>query len=427
MKKLWEHGNNKALRGILIIASAILFFALQGSTCFADATGKVTAPSAKIRKSADINSEVIASSSQGKTVTITAEVTDASGTLWYEVYVDSGTKGYIRSDLVNKDASSGSVPSRTAQSVSETTASTESTASGAEQAPETEMGDQYAKIKVPAAKIRSGASTTSGIVDTIPQNTQVIVSGSTDGSDAKVWYYITFTGTNGQEKNGYVRNDLIELGELVVADEPQDASQDEPQTPEEPEEMQENKDYEVVLEDGEDGGEWYLYDNLSGTKNKLADIMEAAEAQEFNDSVDASTITKQRIAIIILIVVISIMAFAMTFMIFKLRDAYYEAYEDDEDEDDRPYNNKREEVNTKKSTVREQKPQTPERRKTAQSESRRPAQSESRMPVKEVTYEEEAGGQIKPAPKKKAKNFMIDDEDFEFEFLNNMKNKDRDK
>lgn len=422
MKKLWKYGNNKALKGILIMMCAVLLFAMKGSVCFADATGKVTAPSAKIRKSADINSEVIGSSSSGKTITITAEVTDASGTLWYEVYVDSNTKGYIRSDLVSKDASSGEVPSRTAQSTAaaitaaDTTQTPEAAASGAELPAETEMEAQYATVKVPAAKIRGGASTTKGVVDTIPQNTQVVVSGKTDGSDGKAWYYITFTGTNGQEKTGYVRNDLVELGELVPAGEPEDTPQDEQQPQDEPEEEQENKDYEVVYENGEDGEEWYLHDNLSGTKNKLADLLEAAQAQEFNDSVDASTITRQRIVIIILIALISIMAFAMTFMVFKLRDAYYEAYEEEEDEE--PYKNRREEVTTRKPSSREREQQPPVRKRTAE--------PEKRIPIKEVTYEEEPGGQIKPAQKKKAKNFMIDDEDFEFEFLN-MKNKNNDR
>lgn len=422
MKKVWKYSNNTALRGILIIMCAVLFFFAQKSICFADATGKVTAPSAKIRKSADINSEVIGSSSNGKTVTITAEVTDASGTLWYEVYVDSNTKGYIRSDLVSKDASSGDVPSRTVQSAGDGSANAapapEPTSAGAETPAQTEMDAQYAAVKVPAAKIRGGASTTSGVVGTIPQNTQVIVSGKTDGADGKVWYYVTFTATDNQEKTGYVRYDLVELGEMVPAAEPADTPEDEFEPQDEPEEEEENKDYEVVYEVGDDGGEWYLYNNLTGNKNKLAEIMEAAEAQELNDSVDAQTITKQRIVIIILIVVIIIMAFAMTLMFFKIRDAYYEAYEDeDEPIDEKPRSNKREETGVKKSATREQ-PQQPIRRKTAE--------YERRMPAKEVTYEEEPGGQIKPAQKKKAKNFMIDDEDFEFEFLN-MKNKDIDK
>ena len=422
MKKVWRYNNNKAIKGILIITCAILLFVTQKSICFAEATGKVTAPSAKIRKSADINSEVVGSSSNGKTITITAQVTDAAGTVWYEVYVDSNTKGYIRSDLVSVDESSGTIPTGTAQAdapaqttVSDTPAAT---ASGAEVPAETEMEAQYASVKVPAAKIRGTASTTAGVVGTIPQNTQVVVTGKTNGSDGKDWYYITFTATDGQEKTGYVRNDLVNLGDMVPAGEPDQEPQETPEGSGEPIEEPEEKDYDVVFEDNEDGGEWYLYNNLEGKKQKLDELFEAAEAQENNDTMYSSTITKQRIVIIVMILVIIIMAFVITIMLFKLRDAYYEAYEDEEEDAyEKPRNNRREEVTAKKTTTRESN-QAPVKKRTTE--------SEKRMPVKEVTYEEEPAGQIKPAPKKKAKNFMLEDEEFEFEFLN-VKNRDNNK
>lgn len=422
MKKVWRYGNNKAIKGTLIITCAILLFITQKSICFADATGKVTAPSAKIRKSADINSEVIGSSSNGKTITITSQVTDAAGTVWYEVYVDSNTKGYIRSDLVSVDASSGTIPTGTAQAdvPAQTTASDTpaATASGAEVPAETEMEAQYASVKVPAAKIRGSASTTAGVVGTIPQNTQVVVTGKTNGSDGKDWYYITFTATDGQEKTGYVRNDLVTLGDMVPAGEPEQEPQETPEGSDEPIDEPEEKDYDVVFEDNEDGGEWYLYNNLEGKKQKLDELFEAAEAQENNDTMYSSTITKQRIVIIVMILVIIIMAFVITIMLFKLRDAYYEAYEaEEEDAYEKPRNNRREEVTTKKTTTRETNQASVKKRTT---------ESEKRMPVKEVTYEEEPAGQIKPAPKKKAKNFMLEDEEFEFEFLN-VKNRDSDK
>ena len=422
MKKLWRYGNNKAVRGILVITCAILFFITQKSTCFADATGKVTAPSAKIRKSADINSEVVGSSANGKTITITAQVTDAAGTVWYEVYVDSNTKGYIRSDLVSVDSSSGTIPTLSTQAdapaqttTSETPAAT---ASGAELPAETEMEAQYASVKVPAAKIRASASTTAGVVGTIPQNTQVVVTGKTGGSDGKDWYYVTFTATDGQEKTGYVRNDLVNLGDMVPAGEPEQEPQETPEGSDEPVEEPEEKDYDVVFEDNEDGGDWYLYNNLEGKKQKLDELFEAAEAQENNDTMYSSTITKQRIVIIVMILVIVIMAFAITIMIFKLRDAYYEAYEDEEEDAyEKPRNNRREEASAKR---------TPTRDSNQSSARRRMSESDKGMPVREVTYEEEPAGQIKPAPKKKAKNFMLEDEEFEFEFLN-VKNRDSNK
>ena len=91
------------MRGVLTAACAMLFFVSQKSICFAEATGKIKAASVKVRQSADTNSEVIGSSSLGKTVTLISQTTDASGYVWYEVYVDANTTGYIRSDLVDVD------------------------------------------------------------------------------------------------------------------------------------------------------------------------------------------------------------------------------------------------------------------------------------------------------------------------------------
>lgn len=46
------------------------------------------------------------------------------------------------------------------------------------------------------------------------------------------------------------------------------------------------------------------------------------------------------------------------------------------------------------------------------------------MPDREVRYEEDAPP-VRTGTKRKARNFMMDDDEFEFEFLN-MKDKDRD-
>lgn len=425
MKKSWS---GKAVRGILSAMCAVCLWMGYKDICFADTTGKVTAVSAKIRKSADVNSEVIGSSEAGKTITITGKTSDASGVTWYEVYVDANTKGYIRSDLVSVDESSETIatitPSSTDTNTDTQTAAPAVTAAaqGAEIPAETAMDAQYASVKVAAAKVRSGASTTKGVVDSLPQNTQVIVSGQTNGSDGQVWYYITFTGTGDVEKTGYVRNDLITLGEMVPQEEPVEEPVQEPDT-EEPLDMPAvNEDYQLIYELNPDGEyEWYLYDNTGEqrTKQKLEEVLTAAHAQSLNMETDARTVSRQRIAIVILIAVITILAVVMTIMLFKLRDAYYEAYEDeDEDEEEeakeKEKGRKREETTTKKKNVAREEKQPSIRRKVTE--------PERGMSIKEVTYEEEPEVPVKTAPKRKAKNFLLDDDEFEFEFLN-MKDK----
>lgn len=475
MKKKWKHSNS-VVRGVLTAACALIFFVSCKSVCFAEATAKVKVPSARVRQTANDNSEVIGSSSRGTTVTIISQTSDASGYTWYEVYVDANTTGYIRADLLDVDSSSGTIPTSASNTSTQSSEPAVPTASGAEIMPETGMDAQYATIKARSAIIRSAASKNKGKVDSLSEGTQVIVSGQTEGSDM-TWYYITFTGTNGVEKTGYVRSDLITLGEMVpvAAPEEQPQEQPEPETPEEAPTVR--QDYELIYELDEKAGEnaWYVYDRTDPghvTKQRIDQVLAAAHAQTLNNDMDAKTVSKQRIVIIVLIAVIIILAVVMTIMIFKLRDAYYEAYEEDEDEeeeddrrkrdrdrgdrerdkdrarrdvgdakrsdgrrnesrgDDRRSEDRKNEGRNEERRERADR-EEPVRRKSAAREEKQPAprkrtaESDRRMPAREVSYEDEMTPTVKAAPKKKAKNFLIDDDDFEFEFLNT-KNKDKD-
>lgn len=395
----------------------------------ADAEGTVTVETAKIREKADITSNVIGSSTQGKKVTIKDQVTDASGTIWYRVYVDADTLGYIRSDLVSTEGEISAAPTEdTAGEQSSTDASDTAAAGDAETPAETAMDAQYASVSVQAAKVRSGPSTNDGIVETLAEGTQVVVSGKSAGSDGKDWYYVTFTGADGAEKTGFVRNDLVTLGDMLpVEEEPVE----EPAA--EPEPVQNlNNDFELRYEQDGDEYVWYLYDNRDsqvGSKQKLEPLLEAAEqAMADTTPADTDTVVKQRIVIVVLMVVAVILGIAVIIMIFKLRDVYYEDYEDDEDEQEEEEPEEEEEV---KPVRRKARPETApeEAEETAKKAPRRKAvreeapvkQKAERKPVMpEITYQEEPDVKVpvKTAPKRKARNFLIDDDDFEFEFLN---------
>lgn len=430
MKKVEKCSSIKVMKLTVVMICAFLFFIGQKTISMADSTGKVK-ENAKVRQSADVNSEPVGGLSQGTTVTITNEVNDASGTLWYEIS-SGNTKGFVRSDLIEKSDSAEGTVTTTSQTASPA-------ASGAEAEPETSLDLQYATVKAsPKAKIRSKASTTSGVVDSMPQNTTLIISGQTNGSDGKIWYYVTFTGTNGSEKTGYVRSDLITLGEMVPVEEP---PVEEPELPiDEPVEAPEIRpDYEVVYEDPKgEGYAWYLHDytGVDPTRQKVEDLLMAVHAQSVNAQVDAATISKQRIAIVILVALVVIFAVVLTFMFFKLRDAYIGEDEDDSDRwkadrsrDNRDVRNSRSSsgAGSRSNAARQDEPV---RRKSAPSDGqqppvrKRPVAPEKKAPAKEVTYEDDGTQQPKPAPKKKTKNFLADDDDFEFEFLN-MKDKDK--
>lgn len=401
----------------------------------ADATATVKVGSAKIREKADANSAVVGSTSQGKTVTLKSEVADASGTAWYEVYIGSGTTGYIRADLVEKN-NDGDVPKVAAGSTdnqSDAGTAAPSGASGATVQAENAQDAQYATVSV-NCKVRSAPSTNDTVVQNLASGTQVVVSGQSSGSsDNKTWYYVTFTGTDGGEKTGFIRSDLLTLGDMVPM--PEEAPAVEPEMPVEPETPVYSSDYELIYKEAE--GEWYLIDNVTGgeyvDEYKLSQLLEAAQNQNDETSEDAKTLVKQRIAIVALIVLAVALIIAVVIMAVKLRDAYYEDYEDDEEEDedeDEEGDEDEEEEETpsrRRRRVEEEEETSSRRRRRAEEEEeaqprrRRRAEEEEETPSRRrrrVEEEETAKPAANTAAKRKAKNFLLDDEEFEFEFLN---------
>ncbi len=448
---------------LMTAALAGMLFWLNGTESRAEATATAKAD-INIRQEANTTSTVIGSTTSGKTVTIKDGVKDASGTIWYRVYMNADTLGYIRSDLVSMADGSDAVQiiETTAQTETpgETPASTDTPnlAGGATAAAETPMDLQYASVKVAKAKIRTAPSTNDAVVDSMPQNTQLVVSGQSNASDG-VWYYVTFTGTDGTEKTGFIRSDLVDLGEMLpVAEEPEPVEPEitEPEPPAEPV----NNDYALVYEMDDHLGKeaWRLYD-YTVSPAEIRSVEEVLTAVRGWGSIienNKKTITGQRIAIVVMAVFLAAFIVAIIIMAFKLRDAYYEDYEDDDDEDEdeddeeddddederRPVRVRRQrgEEEERPARVRRQREEEeerperarrPEARERAQG-ARRPEASRrtegARRP--ETSRREESlrrpasqdaqarGRESAEAPKRKAKNFLIDDDDFEFEFLN---------
>ena len=457
MEKKWKYSKRSVVKGVLITACAVFFFMNGQFASQAAGTGKVKVGSAIIRQSADKNSEPVATSSQGTVLTINNEVTDAAGNVWYEIQVDANTIGYVRSDLVEKEGGSDTSTDAAQQT------DNAGFAAGAEVGPETPLDAQYATIKVRAAKIRTGASTNKGTVDSLPNGHQVIISGQTNGSD-KPWYYITFTGTDGSEKSGYVRSDLITLGDMVPVQAPEEQPQEEPsEEPAAEPEPEVKEDYELIYQPNSEGEyEWYLRDR-TGEKTvdwKVSELMDMVNALDVNQSIDAKTISRHRIIIIALVAVIVLLAVVVTILVFKLRDASYEDDEEEEDEEEEGDRRRGREESARRRRDEREEPSEARRRTSdgRQNGTRRPearrsedagrtsegrrSQSSGRsaearrsgrgrrtsdgrrqMPDREVRYEEDVDVPVKTGTKRKAKNFMMDDDEFEFEFLN-MKDKD---
>lgn len=473
IRKNWKgFMTNKPVLGLITAALMIGCFLTQGSVSRADSTGTVIVESAKVRQEASTTSEVVGSAAKDAKVTIKEEVKDSSGTLWYKITVEGDTTGYVRSDLVQKeggDTETAQADSPDTQTTAAETTTADNAPGGATASAETPMDKQYATVSVQAAKIRTAPSTNDAVVESLAQGTQMVVSGQTNGSDGKVWYYVTFTGSNGAEKTGFVRSDLISLGEMLPVEEPVE----EPEQPqEEPQETEEpvNNDYEVRYTTDDTGNYyWYLYDNVDGTRQKLEEVLAAAHAQSQNEETNADLVVKQRVVIIVMAAVIVLFIITVIVLSIKLRNSYYyEEYEDEEEdegeedegeeedklpeeyeksdrkadrrarreereyeeeeepqpsrarrgEDEKPLRNRRSEEERPVRGRREE-----EERPVREDVQERPSKNRKagrKAPVQEVTYEEEPQNvaPVKAPAKKKAKNFLLDDDDFEFEFLN---------
>lgn len=291
---------------------------------------KVTASSVKIRAGADTGTEMIGGALQGQLLPITGETVGADGYTWYQVTfaIDGTTKtGYVRSDLVEK-VSGGTATTTTPTTTTPTTTTPVST-------PSTDVVAVVpisAKVTGAAVNVRSNASTSGSVVDTVRKDVVLTVVGTAQDSAGKTWYQVNFTNASGQVA-GFVREDFVTLeGEIVPADqipaEPDPPAVTDPVEPV-PTPEPERKDYETKLyEDGwnlldytVEGGRRYLISELFGSIDKYKKEAEDSEAK----------LKSTKLIMIILVVAVILLALTATLLFFKIRDmmdaAYFEEVE----------------------------------------------------------------------------------------------------
>ncbi len=427
------------IRGMLGVAAFVMVVSLQTFTSLA-ASGKVVAETAKIRSEASTGSSVVGSTVKGKTIDIVGAVKDSSGTVWYKVPNGNNTYGYIRSDLVE---TSDDIKVEAASTAAATTTTT--TEKPADTVP-TSIGEQAATIAVDSAKIRSGASTSHDPVASLSKGESVTLIGEATDSAGKKWYQIRFN-KNGSSKEGYIRSDLITMGassdgaantdgsqtdgtdtaeadgsEETPADgenteipEGTDTEESQEETPAEPE----HNDYEVVYNDET----YWLYDNVNGTMMSVTNLLDVVNQTGADNEALQKQVTTEKIIIIVMAVVLVILIAVVTILIFKLKDAYYyEDYEDEEEEleEEEPEPPVKKKKKQSRDLDYEEEPVPVKKKRTREredfyEEEERPVRKKSRQEA-DLTAAEEKKPVKKPS--RKAQNFLVDDDEFEFEFLN---------
>lgn len=440
-------------RGILGFAVAVMVFGLSAISSFA-ATGTVTAETAKIRESASTDSTVVGSTKKGSKIDIVGAEKDSSGTTWYKVPVSGGSYGYVRSDLVE---TSDNI------SVTETTTTTTATTTTQAEKPAatvpTAIGEQAATVTCDSnVKVRAGASTKHDVVTSLPNGTAITLIGEASDAAGNKWYQLQCE-YNGKNIEGYIRSDLItigapstetEEGEAGTQDgqegtetEGMDAENPEGEAPEETyeEPVAEHRDYEVVYTpdaENPDTGKYYLYNNLEGTMADVEALFQTVtDANTKLADLEASA-SQKNIVIIILAVVIVLLFGGITFLILRLKNAYDYDYEDEEEEEEvyeEPVvRRRRREPDGEVRTEREVRPERemrqeraergqnaerPERRERVREQGTERNEERSRVRAEQQERRsvnaQDSGARRAP---RKAQNFLTDDDEFEFEFLN---------
>ena len=304
---------------LVLVLGAGLFGENLAIVSHAESAAKVTASSAKIRKSADSSSEVIGSAAKDKTISIKSQTKGADGYTWYEVYVDANTLGYIRSDLVS--ITDGSTPSSSGTTTTTTTTTTATPAPAVNETPVEVTAVEPLSATVTggqSVRVRSNASTTSQIVTTAENGMVLTVTGQATGTDGKTWYQVTFI-SNSIEVTGFIRSDYVALSGELQAPVTEQPTEEQP-VEEQPEDTQTaSKDWDTQLQ----GDAWYLLDMAGQKQYKIEDLFNSIDQiTEINAQFDTDQkkLKSQKAVIIVLVILLVFLAAAVTLLIFKIKD-----------------------------------------------------------------------------------------------------------
>ena len=309
-------------------------------------------------------------------------------------------------------------------------------------------GTTVAKIKIIAAsaRVRSEASTNSSVVGSLSSGDVMDVTGETTGSEGKIWYQITGE-KDGKAINGYVREDTLEIAETVQPAAPAEPPEETPaETPSDT--APSTNDYDVsYADDGTGTNDWYLNDNINGTRYKVSDLLGAAQTNESNIAEMEKQTGSLRMIIIILAVIVGLLVVAVTVLIFKLKGTYDDGYDEFDDDDDEMDDDDDDDMDEDDEDDEDDDDYVPRRSRRGMSKASRGGRGSRRrsryeyeddeededddeeddedMYPDEVSYEEpprrssKASGKGRKSQDYKPRNFLDvdEDDDLDFEFL----------
>lgn len=295
----------KKLQILTLILTAGLLFASATIPAEAFITKAGTIKTAvTLRQNADASSAQVMELSSGQNVKVNNEITSADGTKWYQVLVNDTSIGYVLASAVELGESGTEQPATTTPSDTQTITVTE------------RVGTVTAGS---AVRVRSEASTSSNQVATMNPNDTFLVLEDVKAADGYTWHKIEFDN-NGTTVNGYVRSDLVTVKEVTHEEQvPVETPSTEPTTPSETPTVQ--SPYTIKSEVNAEGTEvWYLVTNATGDSKEITSLLTPQKQVSGNTGV-------YKVIVVVLLILVVLAIGAATFFYMRWQDAEAFIYE----------------------------------------------------------------------------------------------------
>ena len=290
MKKLQK---KLQLLSFILVAGLLFFSVTIPVRAFIQKPGTVN-EAVTLRQNADASSNQLMELTNGQAVTVNNELPGADGATWYQIFVNGTTLGYVPANTITISEDGGQT----------------TTTPGTGQTMETiTVTERIGTVTASSAiRVRAQATTSSEQIASMEPNDTFRVLSDVNADDGYVWYEVEFDD-HGTMVHGYVRSDLAKVEE--VTHEEQVPVEDPATVPSEP---AETAPYSVVSQVNAEGTTvWYLKDSSTGEAKEITSLLTPQETKSGNGLF--------KIIIVILVILLILAAAAATFFYMRWQDA----------------------------------------------------------------------------------------------------------
>ncbi len=264
------------LLAFVLLAGLLFFSTTLPAKAYIQKDGTVS-EAVTLRQNADKDSKKVMELEVGQEVKVNNEMTDTSGEKWYQVFVNGNTMGYVPTSTVSVSGSTQSNTTgddTTAPSQTQTQTTTQTVTVTERVGTVTSQG---------AIRVREQATTSSEQIASMEVGDTFLVLDEKDAADGHVWYKVEFDD-HGTTVYGYVRSDLVSVKE-VTKEEPVEV-----ETPEKPEQTPTGDVAEApysVMSQKDANGEtvWYLLDANTGDAKEISSLFSGAATTNANGGI----------------------------------------------------------------------------------------------------------------------------------------------